>query len=432
MRKKKTIIFIAIIVVIAGLLSIKLLSKKKETNQFELEKIIKGNLENSVSCTGTLSAVSTVNVGSQVSGIVEKVYVDFNDNVKKGQILAILDKTLFMASVRDAESGVLRAKAQYDQAIAELKRNKPLFEKGYLSETEYLVTKTAADTATASLHSAESTLQRAKTQLDYTVIRSPIDGTIIERTVDAGNTIAASFQAPKLFIIAEDLTQMRIEASVDESDIGQIKENQEVRFTVQAYPEELFHGKVRQIRLSPTTVQDVVNYTVVVDASNEKKQLLPGMTATVDFMVEAKNNILLVPNSALSFTPSQEVLDEIMARFQKRMEEFRSNRNRSESQNSGENGSERRQGNGGNSSGFGGGMMNGKLPPNMGRVFYIDKEGLPAMGFFERGSTDGKHTEIKRSRTLTEGVQVIIASSTKAATSGGPPMMMPFGGRGPR
>ncbi len=435
MKKKKIIITLAILVIIVlAFVSIKLLSKKKETAQFELEEIKRGDLENIVSCTGTLGAVSTVNVGSQVSGIVVKVFVDFNDNVKKGQVLAVLDKTMFKASVRDAESSVSRAKAQYTQAAAELKRNQPLFEKGYLSETEFLVTKTNAETAAASLKSAESSLERAKTQLGYTEITSPIDGTIIERTVDAGNTIAASFQAPKLFIIAEDLTQMRIEASVDESDIGQILENQSVRFTVQAYPEESFTGKVRQIRLSPKTVQDVVNYTVMVDAPNEYKKLLPGMTATVDFLIEEKKDVLLVPNSALSFTPSTEVLQKAMENLKAQMEKRRAERNpeggpRNGEQNS--SGESRRQG--GGIMGGGGGMMsgmmsNGKMPGNFGRVFILDENGVPAIAMFEKGSTDGKHTEIKRSRQLKEGMKVIIsAGSTTKNQQTGMPMMMPFG-----
>lgn len=434
MNKKKIIIIIGIIAVLfIGAFIIKPFSKSGNGAKFELEEIKRGNLENIVSCTGTLSAVSTVNVGSQVSGIVEKMLVDFNDNVKKGDLLAVLDKTMFNASVKDAEAGILRARAQYDQAQAELKRNQPLFEKGHLSESEFLVTKTNAETATASLRSAESTLKRAQTQLAYTEIRSPIDGTVIERAVDAGQTIAASFQAPKLFIIAEDLTKMQIDTNVDESDIGQIKEGQSVRFTVQAYMDETFTGKVRQIRLSPTTIQNVVNYTVVVDANNDKKLLLPGMTATVDFMVEESKDVLMAPNSALSFTPPQEMLQKIQARmamaakWQDRQKQGKEGDGAGSRDSNGGPGMMRPGGGSGN------GMMNGKLPEHMGRVFYLDEKGNPAMAFLEKGITDGKMTEIKRSRQLTEGMKVIIAYSDANTTkrTDNRPMMFgpPMGGR---
>lgn len=445
MNKKKIIIIIGIIAVLfIGAFIIKPFSKSGNGAKFEFEEIKRGTLENIVSCTGTLSAVSTVNVGSQVSGIVEKLYVDFNDNVKKGDLLAVLDKTMFNASVKDAEAGILRARAQYDQAQAELKRNQPLFEKGHLSESEFLVTKTNAETATASLRSAESTLKRAQTQLAYAEIRSPIDGTIIERAVDAGQTIAASFQAPKLFIIAEDLTKMQIDTAVDESDIGQIKEGQDVRFTVQAYMDETFTGKVRQIRLSPTTIQNVVNYTVVVDANNDKKLLLPGMTATVDFLVEESKDVLMVPNSALSFIPPQEMLQKIQARmamtakWQERQKEGKAGDTSGASGANGGSGITSPSGGTSGTSGMaggrtGGGMMNGKLPEHMGRVFYLDEKGNPAMAFLEKGISDGKMTEVKHSRHLTEGMKVIIAysdgNSTKKADNR--PMMFgpPMGGR---
>lgn len=414
-KKKTTIIIISIIVLLLiGIMSIKSLSKKENGTKFEFEEIKRGNLENVVSCTGTLSAVSTVNVGSQVSGILDKLYVDFNDNVKKGDLLAVLDKTLFITSVKDAEAGVLRAQAQFDQAQAELKRDQPLYERGHLSEAEFLVAKTNAETAAASLRSAQSTLKRAQTQLGYTEIRSPIDGTIIERAVDAGQTIAASFQAPKLFIIAEDLTKMQIDTNVDESDIGQIKEGQSVRFTVQAYMDETFTGKVRQIRLSPTMIQNVVNYIVVVDANNDKKLLLPGMTATVDFLVEERKDVLLVPNTALSFNPPQEMLKKIQANMAAKRQKNRSD----------EKGGSAPEG-----KNFGapnhGMMPDGKLPEHMGRVFYQDEKGVLSMTFLEKGVTDGKMTEIKRSKQLVEGMKVITAYLTgeKVVRNTGRPMM---------
>jgi len=435
-KKKKTIIIVGIIVLLLiGAYSIKSLSKKENGGKFDFEEIKRGNLENIVSCTGALSAVSTVNIGSQVSGIVDKLYVDFNNNVKKGELLAVLDKTMFITSVKDAEAGILRTRAQYDQAQAELKRNQPLFEKGHLSESEFLVSKTNAETAVAALRSAESTLKRAQTQLAYTDIRSPIDGTVIERAIDAGQTIAASFQAPKLFIIAEDLTKMQIDTNVDESDIGQIKEGQSVRFTVQAYMDETFTGKVRQIRLSPTTIQNVVNYIVVVDANNDKKLLLPGMTATVDFLVEERKDVLMIPNAALSFNPPQDMLLKLQAQMAAKWQGLKKEGKGGDKPRGveGNPGATQpppgggRTGGGGN----GGGMMNGKLPEHMGRVFYLDEKGNLAMAMLEKGITDGKLTEIKHSRSLTEGMKVITTfmSAEKAQKNNNPPMMMPFGGR---
>ena len=382
MNKKKIIVIITIMaVLILAVLLIKPLFKTGNGTGFAFIEVKKGDLENIVSSTGTLSALETVEVGSQVSGIIEKLYVDFNDPVKKGQVLAVLDKTLYEVSVRDSEAKVSQARANLAQAVAEVKRNHPLFEKGHISEMEFLVLKTTAQTAQASLKIARASLNRARTNLEYTVIRSPIDGTVIERTVDAGQTIAASFQAPKLFVIAEDLTRMQIEANVDESDIGQIRQNQEVRFTVQTYPEKTFNGTVRQIRLQPQTLQNVVNYTVIVDAPNQDKSLLPGMTATVDFIIEQIEDVLLISNKALSYNPPQEMMREI---FQKLM------KNRREKDQQGE-------GPEGMFPGSGSGRRNpSQMPDDVGRVFILDADNALTIAIFKKGSTDGMFTEIKQ------------------------------------
>jgi HlyD family secretion protein len=317
--------------------------------------------------------------------------VDFNDPVEKGQVLAELDKTLFTVSVHDAEAGVARAKARLAQAEAEFKRSQPLFKKGHISEMEFLVTKTTLETAKADLKTAEAALKRAETNLDYTVIRSPINGTVIERTVDAGQTIAASFQAPTLFVIAEDLTRMQIETDVDESDIGLIKKNQSVRFTVQAYPDEEFTGKVRQIRLQPTTIMNVVNYTVVVDAANEKGMLLPGMTATVDFLVEERRDVLLVPNTALNYKPSTELIKKYQSHMMENMKK-----------------------------------MQHQLPDYVGHAFYLDENGIPTITMVEKGATDGKMTEIVKGPELKEGMEVITAFKVeKTSTTNRSSFLMP-------
>jgi HlyD family secretion protein len=382
-RKKLLIITVILCIILIGAITLKSLFKTVEAGGFRFAEIKRGDLENIVSSTGTLSAVETVEVGSQVSGIIEKILVDFNDEVKKGQVLAILDKTLLDVAVRDAEAGVLRAEAKLAQAEAEVNRNQPLFKKGHLSEMEFLVTKTTLEIAKADIKTAEASLHRATTNLGYTVIRSPIYGTVIERTVDAGQTIAASFQAPKLFVIAEDLTRMQIETNVDESDIGGIKQNQPVRFTVQAYPDDTFTGKVRQIRLQPTTIQNVVNYTVVVDAANEKGILLPGMTATVDFLIEERRDVLLVANTALNFKPTMELMARYIPRMMEKMRSKQGNKN-----------------------------MRPGLPDNKGMVFYLDADGVPEVIVFEKGATDGLSTEICKSTELKEGMQVITAFKT--------------------
>ncbi len=394
MNKKKVIISVGIILVlvVTGFL-IKSLFKLENGTGFEFTEVKKGNLENIVSSTGTLSAVKTVEVGSQVSGIIESINVDFNDSVKQGQVLAILDKTLFEISVRDTEAKVYQARASLAQAIAEVKRNQPLFEKGHVSEMEFLVFKTTAQTTEASFKMAQASLNKAKTNLGYTIIRSPIDGTVIERTVDAGQTIAASFQAPKLFVIAEDLTRMQIEANVDESDIGQIRKNQPVRFTVQTYPEKSFNGTVRQIRLQPQTIQNVVNYTVIVDAPNQERLLLPGMTATVDFIMEQVKGVLLVSNKAMNFTPPMEMMREI---FQKQMKN--------------------RQDQGRQSRGPGNPFQ---MPDDIGRVFYMGADNSLSIVLFKKGATDGMVTEIKKTLrgNLTEGSRVITAIQKKKKSS---------------
>jgi HlyD family secretion protein len=254
-----------------------------------------------VSCTGTLQAVGTVAVGTEVSGTIEKVLVDYNDRVKKGQILAQLDLELFQAEAAKARGEVLRARALLRQAEAEYRRNRPLLAEGHLSAQEFLDYETGLATARADLMTAEAALKKSDTNLRNAGIRSPIDGTVIERQIEKGQTVAASFNTPTLFILAEDLARMEIEADVDESDIGQIREGQKVRFTVQAYHDREFDGRVAQIRLNPTEESNVVTYTVVVEAANPEGLLLPGMTATADFVVDGVENALLVPDAALQY-----------------------------------------------------------------------------------------------------------------------------------
>jgi HlyD family secretion protein len=308
--KRKTSRIIKSAIVLIGVLSLTILAWWAWTHQessrikpsFKFAQVSRGKLEVLVTSTGTLAAVETVEIGTQASGTIEQLLVDYNDQVKKDQVLALLDQSSFNASVNKAKADVLKAQAELKQAEDEFRRNAPLQEKGYISEQEFLPIRTAVDTTKASLQSAAASLEQAQINLEHTVIRSPIDGTVIDRSVDAGQTVAASLSTPTLFLIAEDLSRMQIETQVDETDIGQIRQGQSVRFTVQSYFDQDFTGSVRQIRLQPETVDNVVTYTVIVDANNESGQLMPGMTATVDFVVHQSENALLVPVAALNFT----------------------------------------------------------------------------------------------------------------------------------
>ncbi len=272
---------------------------------FIFAQIELGNFELTVSTTGTLAAVETVEIGTQVSGTIDKLMVDYNDAVQHGDNLAVLDQSLFKVAIQNAKAGLLKAQAELKEAECEYKRNKPLYEKGYISEQEFLPYDTAVTTSKASLLSAKATLKQAEIDLEHTVISSPIDGIVIDRSVDAGQTVAASLSTPTLFLVAKDLAQMQIETNVDETDIGQIQKGQQVRFSVQSYSDRIFTGTVRQIRLQPETVDNVVTYTVIVEAGNESGLLLPGMTATADFIVHDTRNALLVPVAALQFNPGR-------------------------------------------------------------------------------------------------------------------------------
>jgi len=274
-----------------------------EKNEYITAEVTRGEVVNTITSSGTLKPVSTVDVGTQVSGIINKVYVDFNDSVTRGQVIAELDRTFLAGALDEALAARARAKALFDQAEAELKRNEPLFKKGFISDQEFTNLKTNFETQQAALQSADASVKKARINLQYATITSPITGTVIERNIEAGQTVASSFSAPTLFVIAENLRRMQILASVDEADIGGIKNGQEVRFSVQAYPDRVFTGAVEQVRLQPTITQNVVTYTVVIGTDNVDGVLLPGMTATVDFVIEKAVDALIVPSAALRFTP---------------------------------------------------------------------------------------------------------------------------------
>lgn len=262
-------------------------------------KISRGDLRQEVSATGEIQPVNTVNVGSQVSGTIDNMYVDYNSKVKKGDVLLTIEPSVLQASVDESKASLLSAQSQRNYAKSEYERNKSLYADGFISRAEMEQSQTTYEQAEQSVVRAQSQYDRAMTNLGYATIISPVDGTVISRKVDVGQTVAASFQTPDLFEIAVDLSKMQIETSVSEADIGVIREGQNVSFTVDAYPGQSFPGVVRQIRLSPTTTSNVVVYTVVIDVDNADLRLMPGMTAFVTIIVSEKSDIYKVQNAAL-------------------------------------------------------------------------------------------------------------------------------------
>lgn len=309
MKKKVTFSIIGAVVVLGISSYYYILNDKSNEIQYRIEKVTRGDMEVVVTATGTLSAVTTVQVGSQVSGTLAKINVDFNDKVTKGEIIAQIDPTFLEASVRDAEASLQRTTAQYNEAKRNFERTKTLLEKNLASQAEYDAALTQYESNNAARKQTEAQLERAKINLRYATIKSPIDGVVISRAVDVGQTVAASLSAPTLFTIANDLTKMQVQASVDEADIGKVKIDQTVTFTVDAYPEQTFRGKVRQVRLSPKVEQNVVNYTVIIDVPNDDMKLMPGMTATVTILVTKKESVLKVPTLALRFNPPEDQIE---------------------------------------------------------------------------------------------------------------------------
>jgi HlyD family secretion protein len=303
--KKSFLIIPALALII---LLIFLFRSKNSTSEAEYltSEVERGSISILVTATGTLEAVTTVQVGSQVSGTISALYVDFNDRVKKGQIVAQLDPTFLKAQVSQSQADLEKADASANLAKKEYERALTLFEKNLISESERDLQLTNYELAVAQQKSAQAALDRVKTNLEYATIVSPIDGVVISRDVDVGQTVAASLQAPTLFTIAQDLSQMQVNTSIDEADIGAIREGQEVLFTVDAYPDLTFEGKVKQIRLSPEIVQNVVTYQVILEVSNPELLLKPGMTANVTILIDHAENALKIPTGALRFRPPTE------------------------------------------------------------------------------------------------------------------------------
>ncbi|MFZ6641388.1 efflux RND transporter periplasmic adaptor subunit [Undibacterium sp. TC4M20W] len=279
---------------------------KEEEPKYKTAAADKGNITQTVTASGTLNPVALINVGSQVSGTVVELKADFNDRVKQGQVLLKLDPTIFNAQIKQSEASLASAEASKRLAQATLDRNQKLVTQNYISGTAMDQAKREVEVADANIKLARAQLDRVKADLNNSVIRSPIDGVIIKRTIDMGQTVAASFQTPNLFQIARDLTKMQIDTSVSEADVGLLKDGLPARFVVDAYPDREFEAKLRQFRLAANVQQNVVTYNVVLDVDNKDELLKPGMTAQVRLVVGSRENVVRIPTAALRYKPSEE------------------------------------------------------------------------------------------------------------------------------
>ncbi len=307
-------IWIAVVVIVIVAVAAWAMSggKKEEDINFKEEKVALKTLQNSVTATGTIEAVTSVTVGTQVSGIVNKLYVDYNSQVKKGQVIAELDKTNLLSELNTAKANLASAQSSLNYQAANMERYKTLYKKGLVSADEYENALLTYRQAKEQVASSKENVQRAQTNLGYATITSPIDGTVISKSVEEGQTVAASFNTPELFTIAKDLTNMQVIANVDEADIGGVKEGDRVTFTVDAYPDDTFEGTVKQVRLEATTTNNVVTYEVVISAPNADLKLKPGLTANVTIYTQERSGVLAVANKALRFTPTKETVGKDM------------------------------------------------------------------------------------------------------------------------
>jgi len=451
--KKKAIIGIAAVVVVAGAILgwTMLRNNKNGLPKYRLEKLTKGDIEAVVTTSGTVNPITKVEVGSQVSGKIAKLYVDYNSQVKEGQVLGELDLLQFESRVKQSEANYSSSKAslekakvtlanlqrQYERALSLFEKDLISFEEKDLAEANYLGSKTDLQSAEARLQQAASQLDQSKLDLSYAIIRSPIDGIVISRNMNVGQTVQASFTAPKIFEIANDLSKMQVECDVDEADVGKIKEGQKVRFTVDAFPESTFNGTVKQVRFSPTVTQNVVTYTTIVNAENPELKLRPGMTATVSIISGEAKGVLRVPNGALRFTPT--VPPEELAKIMKEAGEKMFAKRQAEGgpgQTQGSTSSRPPQGTQGGAQTMvfspPGGMPQGMSGTGGQRrkpttVWYLDENGKLAVTFIRAGVTDNSFTEVLRG-DLKEGQEIILGEQTAQAaasgTGGPPPMMM--------
>lgn len=404
MKKSTSIVLGIIALLVVGYFVVRPALKSKKL-EFSYTTIKTGELEAIVSSTGTLEAINTVEVGTQISGTISKIYVDYNDRVTVGQLLAEMDLRLLQTNLLTAQANLAVNEARFKQAEDDFERNRELYKERVISEQQYTNSKYAYEQALSSKKASDASVKNIEVSMSYARITSPINGTITERTVEEGQTVAASFATPRMFIIAEDLSKMQILADVDESDIGFIRDSMQVRFTVQTFPEREFLGTVSQIRLQPIKINNVVNYQVVVDVNNENGLLLPGMTTSLEFVVNTAKDVLLINNSALRFRPTEAMLKEIKPRLIEKataflpdslQQAFAEDINNEETYNPAN--------------------FKKELPSNYDGFFYKDKNDRLDFQFIEIGIKSGLESEIKRflgGTALKEGDKAINSIKSK-------------------
>ncbi|MFZ4523734.1 MAG: efflux RND transporter periplasmic adaptor subunit [Bacteroidales bacterium] len=425
--KKAYWIILAVVVVAAGVAVWMFIGKKKAAAvEYRTAKVEKGDIQVTVRASGTLQAVTTVQVGTQVSGIIKKIYVDFNSVVKEGQVIAVLDTTLLGQAVDDARASLRKSDIQVNQSKRDFDRTKVLFEQKVVAQADYDLALTTYETAVANAISAQSALNRSKINLRYATIVAPISGVVVSRAVDVGQTVAASFSTPTMFTIANDLTKMQVQANIDEGDIGKILVDQTVKFTVDAYPDLTFDGTVRQVRLQPVVTQNVVNYTVIIDVPNPDLKLLPGMTANITVMVREEKDVLKVPATALRFSPPQEYLDALEKNLPDSIKKKRAMWANGGGRSGGA-GSGSGQGSAGRPAGMGGGMMGQGMPGGSGGgegrrrgsfgMLWVKVGDSLKPRRVRTGVTDGLNTEVRGK--IKEGEEVVLSmtSSQTAQTT---------------
>ncbi len=419
--KKAIFVLIVVAAVVGGTVYFRR-QASADTTSYLFVPVTRGDLESTVSATGTLSAVDSVQVGTQVSGIIDALYADFNDHVHKGELIARLDTTVLKLNVDREKAAVEQAAASLRSAQFSLEQTKRLLATKAATETDYETALAAEAVARANIKSDSVALTQANQNLAYAYVYSPINGIVIKRTVDVGQTVAASFSAPELFLIAGDLQDMQIVASVDESDIGQIHKGQDVDFTVEAFPNRIFHGLVQQVRLGATTQDNVVNYPVVVRVKNTDGALLPGMTATVSFQIAKDTNVLRVPEAVLRFQPTQGMIAQFRAERQAAGDTGRGGA-RGDSARGGQGGA---RGFGGFAGGRGGrgGRGNGQRPGDFGMLWYLTTDGKLAVARVHTGLTDGQNVAVS-GPDVHEGMQVIAAVTSGGGSSS---VQNPFSG----
>ena len=308
MKNKKLWIGVGAVVLVALVIWMCSGGKKEEKVEFETAKVVKQNISTSITATGTIEPVTSVTVGTQVSGIVSKLYVDYNSVVKRGQVIAELDKTNLISELNRAKADLTSSQSTLNYETANFNRYQTLFDKGLVSANDYENARLTYEKARQAVASSRESVQKAQTNLGYATITSPIDGVVLSKSVEEGQTVAASFNTPELFTIAQDLTDMRVIADIDEADIGGVKEGQRVTFTVDAFPDDKFEGQVTQVRQQATTSSNVVTYEVVISAPNKDLKLKPGLTANVTIYTLEKNDVLAAPAKALRFVPNEALL----------------------------------------------------------------------------------------------------------------------------